>query len=180
LQQRLLREFARLQALDRQIRELHQAERQSLRDDRLDGVEKARVLFSARGVGAQSAWLLVREVFGWRQIRNRRELAALAGLVSTPYASGQSNYEQGISKAGNKRIRWLMVQLAWSWTNGQPDSKLSKWYAARFGGGGKRQRKIGIVALARKLLIALWRLAEFGEVPDGAVMNDWEAKLAAG
>jgi transposase len=127
--------------------------------------------------GAQSAWLLVREVCGWREIRNRRELAALAGLTPTPYHSGQSQREQGISKAGSKRLRWLMVALAWGWLHWQPDSQLSRWYQERFGHGSARWRKLGIVALARKLLIALWRLVAHGELPQGSPLTDWYRKV---
>ena len=111
---------------------------------------------------------MVREFFGWRQIRNRRELASLAGLAPTPYDSGNSRHEQGISKAGNRLVRWMMVQLAWGWLHHQPKSELSKWYQRRFGEGKSRVRKLGIVALARKLLIALWKYLETGEVPAGA------------
>jgi transposase len=136
-----------------------------------------RTLMSLRGIGAQSAWLLLREVFGWRAIQNRRELAALAGLTPPPYHSGQSQREQGISKAGSKRLRWLMVELAWGWLHWQPESDLSRWYQARFGQGRARLRQLGIVALARKLLIALWRLVAHGEVPSGAVVAAWYRKV---
>ena len=130
-----------------------------------------------RGIGANGSWLLVREFFGWRQIRNRRELASLAGLTPTPYNSGESQHEQGISKAGNRLVRWMMIQLAWGWLRYQPRSKLSRWYQRRFGQGKSRVRKIGIVALARKLLIALWKYLETGEVPAGAeVVKSKKAK----
>ena len=120
------------------------------------------------GLDNLGAWLLVREFFGWRQIRNRRELASLAGLAPTPYDSGGSRHEQGISKAGNRLARWMMVQLAWLWLRHQPQSELSKWYQRRFGEGKSRMRKVGIVALARKLLVALWKYLETGELPAGA------------
>ena len=148
-----------------------------VRDDHRRHGEQVRTLRSVRGIGAQSAWLLVHEVFGWREIRNRRERAALAGLTPTPYHSGQSQREPGISKAGSKRVRWLMVELAWGWVHWQPDSQLSRWYQERFGHGSARLRKLGIVALARKLLIALWRLVAHGEVPPGAVVADWYRKV---
>src|SRR5919108_285768 len=144
--------------------------------DKLD-VEQLRTLMSLRGIGAQSAWLLVHEVFGWREIGNRRELAALAGLTPTPYHSGQSQREQGIRKAGSKRLRWLMVELAWGWLHWQPDSQLSRWYQERFGHGSARLRKLGIIALARKLLVTLWRLVAYGEIPQGAVLADWYRKV---
>ena len=122
-----------------------------------------------KGVGIQSAWVLSHEYFGWRKFRNRREVGACAGLVGMPYNSGDSIKEQGISKAGNKRIRYVMIELAWNWLRYQPRSKLSKWYNERL--GTRRQRKVGIVAMARKLLVALWKYVEFGEVPEGVVLG---------
>jgi transposase len=177
LQERLLREFARWSLVQRQIQDLENTEARMVRDDQRRHVEQVRTLMSVRGIGAQSAWLLVREVFGWREIQNRRELAALAGLTPTPYHSGQSQREQGISKAGSKRLRWLMVELAWGWLYWQPESHLSRWYQERFGHGSTRVRKLGIVALARKLLVALWRLVAHGEIPPGAVLADWYRKV---
>jgi transposase len=123
------------------------------------------------GVGTGSAWTLLKELFGWRKFHNRRELAACLGLAPTPYSSGTSEAEQGISKAGNRRGRWLMVELAWSWLRFQPASQLSQWFNKRFAGAGKRARRIGIVALARRLAIALWRSAEHGEIPIGATLK---------
>ncbi len=124
-----------------------------------------------------TAWALVREVFGWRSIKDRRELASLVGLDPTPYQSGDTHRERGISKAGNRRVRWMMVELAWMWLRHQPRSALSLWYQRRFGEGNARSRKVGIVALARKLLIALWKYLEQGEVPEGATTVPWEKKL---
>ena len=121
-----------------------------------------------RGIGVTSSWKFVMEFFGWRNFKNQKEIGALSGLTPTPYDSGGSLREQGISKAGNKRIRTLAVEMAWVWIRFQPQSKLSRWYRERFEGGGRRTRKIGIVALARRLLIALWRYLEYGLVPEGA------------
>jgi transposase len=117
------------------------------------------------------------EFFGWRRIRNRKQLAALAGLAPTPYQSGDSDREQGISKAGNRRLRTMAVEIAWCWLHYQPGSALSQWYTRRFAKGSSRQRRIGIVALARKLLVALWRYLETGEVPDGAEIVPWKTGL---
>ena len=105
---------------------------------------------------------------GWRHFANRRELAGCLGLVPTPYASGSSEIEQGISKAGNRRVRGLLVELAWSWLRLQPGSALAQWFNRRFAGAGKRMRRVGIVALARRLVIALWRYLQDGEIPAGA------------
>ena len=118
-----------------------------------------------------SSWTLVMEFFAWRGFRNRRQLAACAGLTPTPYSSGDMERDQGISKAGNRRIRTLLVELSWLWLRYQPNSALTLWYQKRFAGGGKRMRRIGIVAMARKLLVALWRYVAHGEIPQGAVLS---------
>jgi transposase len=176
LQQRLLREFKRWQFVNRQILDLKNERRKRVRHQATPQMEKVRSLLGLRGIGLNGGWLLVYELFGWRQIRNRRELAALVGLTPTPYDSGDSTREQGISKAGNKRVRKMLVELAWCWLRWQPDSALSQWYAARFS-RGRRARKVGIVALARKLLIALWRYVEYGEIPQGAKLCEWQTKI---
>jgi transposase len=174
---RILREFERWQQVDQQIRALSAEQRRAVRDDAEPHVEQVRRLLDLKGIGPVGAWILVREVFGWREIKNRRELAGLAGLVPTPYGSGDSHREQGISKAGNRRVRWVLVELAWGWLRHQPNSALSLWYQRRFGSGNSRARKVGIVALARTLLIALWKYLEGGEVPEGATMVPWLKKL---
>jgi transposase len=175
--ERILREFDRWRLVDRQVRDLDNRRVREVRKPGEPALEKVRRLMRLRGIGSNGAWILVHEFFGWREFRNRREVGALAGLVPTPYSSGDSEREQGISKAGNRRVRWLMIELAWLWQRYQPDSALSRWYQGRFGGGNSRQRRIGIVALARKLLIALWRYVEFGELPEGAVEVELEVKL---
>lgn len=124
-----------------------------------------------RGLGELSGLLLACEFFAWRKFRNRREVGALAGLCGTPYASGESASEQGISKAGNKRVRWVLIESAWSWLRFQPNSELTKWFWKRFGHGSARLRRVGIVALARKLLVALWKYLESGDLPAGAVLK---------
>jgi transposase len=169
--QRILREFERWQVVERQIRQLEARRTKDLRDDETPGVEKMRQLLKLKGIGENGAWILVREFFGWRLIRNGRELGALAGLTPTPYDSGGTRCEQGISKAGNRRVRCIMIELGWCWLHYQPTSKLSRWYVRRFGKGNSRLRKVGIVALARKLLIALWKYLETGEAPKGAVLK---------
>ncbi len=101
------------------------------------------------------------------------------GLTPTPFDSGERRREQGISKAGNKHVRRLLIELAWYWLRWQPGSELSQWYERRFAHHGKRARKVGIVALARKLLISFWRFLETGEVPPGARLANWRAKVNA-
>ena len=112
--------------------------------------------------------MLVKEVFGWRQFSNRRQLAGSLGLAPTPYASGDSEIEQGISKAGNKRVRTMLVELAWGWLRRQSDSALTQWFNRRFRTAGMRMRRVGIIALARRLAIALWRFLNDGVIPEGA------------
>ena len=109
--------------------------------------------------------------FSWRHFRNGKEVGALAGLAPTPYQSGDSEHELGISRAGNRWVRGLAIEIAWGWLRHQPDSALTHWYNERFARGGPRARKVGIVALARKLLVALWRYVETGALPEGAVLK---------
>ncbi len=178
LQQRLLREHERHQFVDRQIHNVENERARKIRTSAEKPLEQVRKLLTLRGIGANSAWLYVMEFFGWRQIKNRRELAALAGLAPTPYDSGDSVREQGISKAGNRRLRTMAVEIAWCWLQYQPQSGLSEWYQQRWGKGNSRQRRIGIVALARKLLVALWRYLETGAVPAGATVVETKGKMA--
>lgn len=172
LQERLRRECARLALLESQILELQRARRQAEAVSTEPSVEKVRSLKALKGIGDNSAWLFVTEFFGWRQFRNRREVGSLAGLTPMPYQSGESvNREQGISKAGNRRIRTMAIEIAWAWLRFQPQSHLSVWFQERYGPGNRRSRRVGIVALARKLLIALWRYLDQGVIPDGAVLK---------
>jgi transposase len=177
LRGRIARELERWRLVDAQLGELGNRQRREVRDDDVAHVELVRRLLDLKGVGPVTAWTLVREVFGWREIKNRRELASLVGLDPTPYQSGDSHREQGISKAGNRRVRWALVELAWMWLRHQPGSELSLWYQRRFGSGNARARKVGIVALARKLVVALWKYLEQGEAPAGATIVAWEKKL---
>jgi transposase len=177
LKRRLVHEFERMELLDRQIRALETEQAEQISSDQTRHVEGVRTLMGLKGVGQTSATILVYEFFGWREFANRRQVGALAGLAPTPYQSGESNHEQGISKAGNVWVRWVMGQLAWSWLRFQPESALTRWYYKRFGGGTSRMKRTGIVALARKLLIALWRYVEQGEVPEGAEESHWEGKV---
>ena len=164
----LERELERLALVERQIAALESERRERLREPKTEAEKSIVQLMRLGAIGPTSAWLLVMEFFGWRRFRNRREVAALAGLVSTPYNSGDSERDPGISKAGNRRVRAMMVEIAWLWLRFQPKSALSQWYHRRFAGGGLRMRRIGIVALARRLLIALWRYLADGVIPEHA------------
>jgi transposase len=171
VREELIREQARLAQLNEQLQALERQLKQELKDPKTAGEQKASKLARLKGIGVHGATLLSHELFGWRTFHNRREVGAIAGLTGTAYASGELNLEQGISKAGNKRVRCTMIEMAWMWTRYQPKSQLTQWFWQRFGWGGKRMRRIGIVALARKLLIALWRYVEFDEIPAGAVLS---------
>jgi transposase len=164
-----------------------ESEREALVHEQIKALERSRkallgallkqaegplvALLKLRSIGLTSAWLLVRELFGWRCFANRRELASCVGLTPSPYDSGETRREQGISKAGNRRVRTLLVELAWYWLRYQPHSALTAWFNQRFAAGGGRARRIGIVALARRLLIALWRYVEHGVIPPGAQLK---------
>jgi len=172
LRRRLLRVYAHYTFLSEQIAAL-EAERRALLQSAQDAnIEKVRQLMQLKGIGINGSWLLIMEFFGWRELKTRREVGGLAGLTPTPYQSGESAREQGITKSGNRHVRWMSTELAWSWVRYQPESALSCWFRERFGGGGKRLRRIGIVAVARKLLIALWRFLESGVLPEGAVLKE--------
>jgi len=171
LRTRLAREWAKVVLLTGQIRMLEAERQEALRTSGDPVLERVRQLVRLRGIGINSAWLYVMEFFGWRAFRNRREVGALAGLTPTPYQSGESSREQGIAKAGNRYIRAMAIEIAWGWLRFQPESELSQWCEARFGQGSSRVRRIGIVALARRLLVELWRYLETGAVPAGAVVK---------
>jgi len=162
------RESARLKLVKEQIKVLEAGRRKEIEDGKQPLVAQ---LIQLRAIGPKGAWILVKELFGWREFANRRELAGCVGLAPTPYASGDSEIEQGISKAGNRRVRAMLVEQAWKWLQLQPDSALTQWFNRRFASAGKRMRRVGIVALARRLVIALWRYLKHGEIPAGAVLK---------
>lgn len=168
---RIRREYERLQLVEMQIKELERERVEAIRHSSRPEVEQVRNLLHLNGIGLNSAWLFTMEFFAWRKFRNRKEVGALAGLTPTPSQSGGSYREQGISKAGNRYIRAMAIEIAWGWLRYQPESELTKWYEKRFGQGSSRMRRIGIVALARKLLITLWRYLETGVIPEGAILK---------
>lgn len=172
LRARLERELERLRLVDRQLQSLDQQQRQCYAADAptTPSARIAQRLCRLKGIAERSAGILATEMFGWRTFNNRREVGSLAGLVPTPYDSGEMHREQGISKAGNKRVRRVIVEVAWQWLRYQPHSALSQWFMQRFG-HGKRNRRLGIVALARRLLVALWHYLEHHVVPDGAALK---------
>jgi transposase len=156
--------------VEAELRRARQEQQASVRAAATPAAGRTVRLHQLKGLGLGSAAMLAKEVFA-RDLRNRREVGALSGLVPVPYQSGASGHDQGISRAGLRHVRHVVVELAWNWVRWQPDSALTQWYRARFAAGGPRLRRIGIVALARKLLIALWRYSEQGIVPAGAVLR---------
>lgn len=166
----LTRELQRLQMVREQFQEVTKEKARLFKESESDSVSKARKLLKLRGIGPVSSWNLVHE-FLWRDFNNRREVASAAGLVPSRYQSGKMNHDLGISKAGNRRVRSLMVEISWLWLRYQPKNSLSQWYQQRFGSGGKRMRKVGIVALARKLLVAFWKYLKLGTLPEGTLLK---------
>lgn len=165
------REYERYQLVNQQINQLDLRRVEALRTSTAPAVQQVRQLLQLKGIGMNSAWVSVMEFFSWRDFHNRREVGCLAGLTPTPYQSGGSAHEPGISKAGNRHIRAMAIEIAWAWLRLQPDSQLSRGYQARFALGSSRVRRIGIVALARKLLIELWKYLETGIPPEGASLK---------
>jgi transposase len=169
LQQRFMRECERLALVEKQLVELEIALVAQLPAEIQAGIGHLQRL---KGVGFVGAVRLVLELF-WRNFNNRREVGACVGLVPQPYDSGQSRVDQGISKQGNRRVRALLIEMAWMWLRYQPGSAMSRWFAERTQGSGpnKRGKRIAIVAVARRLAISLWRYLETGVVPAGALMK---------
>jgi len=171
LRERLQRDHERFEQVRQQIAGLKKEREEILRTSTAPAVEQVRQLLRLKGIGKESAWLYVMEFFSWRAFHNRWEVGSLAGLTPTPYQSGESSREQGVSKAGNRRIRTMAVEIAWDWLRFQSESQLSRWYVERFGQGNSRIRRIGIVALARRLLVELWKYLQTGAIPEGATLK---------
>jgi transposase len=172
LQERLQRECARLALAQAQLKQLEKTLPKQLPQSVAQDVANLQRL---RGVGPVSAHRLMLELF-WRHFDNPRQVGSCVGLVPQPYDSGQSRVDQGISKQGNRRVRALLIEMAWMWLHHQPHSKLAHWFQERTGAGGKpdrgkRVRRIAVVAVARRLVIALWRFLKNGVVPEGATLT---------
>jgi transposase len=159
-------------AVSQQIAEVVADRKEALADNsgRFPQAEKVRRLTTLDAVGETTATVLAAEVYH-RSFETRRHVASFVGLAPSPYRSGDTDRDRGISKAGTKLARQTLVELAWFWLRYQPNSWLSLWWHERFGDKGMRGRKVGIVALARKLAIALWRFVEEGVVPEGATLK---------
>ena len=142
LRARRQREWAHAEFLHGTIRELERARQRVIVYGHGPAIEQVRQLLRLRAIGPSSAWVYVNEFFGWRRLRNRKEVGAAAGLTPTPYQSGAESREQGISKAGSRHVRAVAIEMAWGWLRYQPRSRLSRWYRTRFGLGGPHARKV--------------------------------------
>ena len=165
---RLAREWAHLQAIERRLAELCAVRDAAIAAGADRVAQVAQQLCQLRGIAETSAAIYSAELFGTRTFANGRQLGAVTGLVPVPYRSDQRVADQGISQAGRAELRRVSIQLAWCWLRWQPDSALAAWFTRRFAAAGGRSRRIGIVAMARKLVIALWRFVTQGVVPEGA------------
>jgi transposase len=176
LKEEIRRQLARLDAVISDLKTVEAGRDALLADDTAavstgDGTPPAAAALSRlKGLGPEFVSILCLELL-FRSFNNRREVAAYAGLTPSPFKSGGIDREQGISKSGNPRLRKMMIQLAWMWIRYQPGSAISRWFAGFAGTKRGRIRRIGIVAVARKLLVALWRFATQGVVPDGAALK---------
>ena len=177
LRERLIRECARLAQVEAQLAHLEKTLPQQVPDTVRQRMEQLMQLKAVGPVGAQRLML---ELF-WRQFNNRREVGSCVGLAPSPYDSGESRVDQGISKAGNRRVRALLIEMAWMWLRWQPQSELAQWFTKRTSGTGsnKRAKRIAIVAVARRLVILLWRFLKDGVLPEGVRLKPVKAKLAA-
>jgi transposase len=170
VQARVLETWRVLQVIEAERQRARRGERQQARATAAATRSPVQRLVQLRGVAARSATVLVEELFR-RDLRNRRQVGALTGLVSAPYASGTTRIDQGLVRSGLPAVRRIAIELAWAWRRYQPTSALTQWYEQRFGRGGAVTRRIGIVALARRVVIALWRYVHHGMVPDGALLK---------
>jgi transposase len=166
----VMREHARLMLVREQLAALEQARATAASPVPAGMAKRQELLHRLKALGPTFAATLTNEVF-YKDFRNRREVAAYCGLTPSPWRSGGIDLEQGISKAGNPRARLKAIELAWLWLRHQPESELSRWFRARTANAGKRAKRIAIVALARKLIVALWRYLSTGLVPAEATMK---------
>jgi len=168
LQARLLRLWERQELIDRQI-EAVCARRAELMATDSQVAKAAQQLQVLKAIGPTLAWTLATEIFGWREFSNRRQVAGLVGLVPTPYQSGEVSRDLGISKQGRPNLRALITELAWLWVRYQKERPITKWFERRYAGGGRRLRRIGIVAVTRKMVVELWKFVSTGALPEGAL-----------
>jgi transposase len=173
LRGQIARELVRIGVVEKQLKELRERQRELLetRPERYARVvEAVERLEQLRGIGEASSWTLASELY-WREFQNRKQVGGYLGLCGTPYASGEMERDLGIGKDGPSRLRAMLVELAWGWLRFQPESKITLWFQSQYGPHVKRHRRKGIVAVARKLAVALWRYLTYGEIPEGAQLK---------
>ncbi len=168
LRDRLEREWLHRCALSQRIKLIEDQQLELVENGTDPALECVRQLMRLRGIGLQSAWMFTFELFAWRNFKNRRELGALCGLTPSVYQSGDISVDLGISKAGNRLLRAMIIQIAWGWLYYQPTSELTRWFYENFS-EGRGRKLVGIVALSRRLIIDLWRFTQTGALPNGAV-----------
>jgi transposase len=166
----ILREVQRYRMVNEQLKEVEKQREEKIRNPRTESEKKAQKLQKLKAVGEVTSFRLALGFF-YKEFRNRKQVGSCAGLTGTPYDSGDLRMDQGISKSGNANIRSSLIELAWLWVRYQPESAITKWWEQRFANEGKRLRRIGIAAVARKLIIALWRYVEKDEIPVGAILK---------
>lgn len=172
LRARLEREWTRRESVCEEIRALNNERRRRLREAQDDpSLEQVRQMIQLRGLALKSAWLFAMEWYSWRDFQNRREIGGLSGLIDAPDNSASNSRSQGMEKAGNERVRTIAIEVAWNWIRLQPESKITRWFEERYTDAGPKARKCGIGGVPRRLLIALWRHLEFGEIPEDSVLN---------
>jgi transposase len=170
LRDEIEREGCRLLLIESQIACVKRSQHESVKNPTTAKLEMVAKLETLRGIGLDSSWVVVMELLGWRKYNNRREVGGSVGLGGTPFDSGEMSREQGISKAGNPRVRARLIELAWLWVRYQPNSDITLWFSKRFAAGGNRMRRIGIVGVARRLLIEMWHFVEHDVSPPGAII----------
>jgi transposase len=170
MKRQVLRELDRIELLLNQIKAVEAERDAMLAEERQSGVREVEMLSKVVGIGSEFAAVLWGEGL-FRHFDNRRQVAAYAGLAPTPWKSGSLDREQGIGKSGNARLRFTMVEMAWLWLRNQPNSMLSRWFNERVAQSGGRFKKVMITALARKLVVAIWKYVSAGVVIEGALMR---------
>lgn len=160
-----------MNAISSQHKAVEKAYQEELKHGTSRVAKQRRQLQQLKAIGPKFSRTLSAEMYSWREFSNAKQVGGMSGLVPTPNQSGDSTQDRGISKTSAGRLRATAIELSWLWLRWQPDSELSLWFKRRFAQGGKRMRRVGIVAMARKLLIALWKYLEHGEIPTGAVMS---------
>lgn len=173
LKDRIRREYERLQQVTDQLKEVKRKRRKVVneRKDSDPAMRKIEKMMQLKGVGPETAFTLVTEAFGWREFQNREEVGGYLGLTPTPHNTGDEQREKGMSKSGPGQLRKMAIEIAWKWLENQPRSELTNWFYDRWDGDSKRMKRILIVALARKLMVRIWKYLENDVPPNGSKLG---------